>query len=63
MADMRPPSEKQFDYAKAISDELEIPLPETFSMSAYRDYISYYESRYKLEMQRWHPEEDDEEDY
>jgi hypothetical protein len=63
MADLRPPSEKQYDYAKAISEELEVPLPETFSMSAYSNFISHYQNQYKLEMQKWHPEEDEEEDY
>ena len=61
MADTRPPSEKQYDYAKAISEELEVPLPETFSRQAYSNYISHYEKKYKIEMQKWHEEED--EDY
>ena len=62
MSDNRVPSEKQYDYAKAISDELEIPLPETFIMSAYSNFISHYQAKYKLEMQRYH-EEDEEEEY
>ena len=63
MPDMRPPSEKQYDYAKVISEELEVPLPDTFSKSAYSHYISHYEKRYKLSMQKYHDEEEDEEEY
>lgn len=63
MADMRPPSEKQYDYAKAIADELEIPLPEIFSMSSYSDFISHYKKQYKLELQRYHDEEEEDGDY
>lgn len=55
------PSEKQYDYAKAIADELEIELPPVFTKQAYSDFISHYQTEYKLSLQKYHIE--DEEDY
>lgn len=56
------PTEKQYDYAKAISDELEIPLPIVFSKKAYSEYIDNYKNKYKVSLQKYHDEEEYEED-
>ena len=57
------PTEKQYDYAQAISEELEIPLPEIFSKKAYSEYINHYQNAYKVSLQKYHIEEEDEEEY
>lgn len=55
------PTEKQYDYAQAISEELEVPLPEIFSKKAYSEFISHYQNQYKVALQKYHLEEN--EDY
>lgn len=55
------PTEKQYDYAKAISEELEMPLPSIFTKKAYSEYISHYQNEYKVSLQRYHLEEDEDE--
>lgn len=57
---MEAPTEKQFDYAKAISDELGISLPAIFTKKAYSEYISNYQNQYKVSLQKYHEEDEEE---
>ena len=56
------PTEKQYDYALAISEELEIDLPSIFTKEAYSDFISTFEHDYKMSMQSYHLEGEDDYD-
>lgn len=53
------PTEKQYKYAQAISEELGIEMPFEYSKKAYSDYISHYQSEYKMSLQSYHLEEED----
>ena len=53
------PTEKQYDYAVLISEELGIELPQVFTKNVYSDFISTYEKDYKLSLQEYHLEEED----
>ena len=55
------PSEKQYNYVSKISNELGIDLPTIFTKEAYSAFISQYENDYKLSLQSYHLEEDDDE--
>lgn len=41
------PTDKQVEYATKISDVLEIPLPEEYTLEAYQRYIGMYSKTYK----------------
>lgn len=43
---LREPSQKQVNYADAISWTLKIPLPEVYSMEAYRTFIAENKKKY-----------------
>lgn len=53
------PTEKQYEYALKISEELEIDLPKIFTKSAYSDFINLYQNEYKRSTQRYKEEEED----
>ena len=54
------PTEKQYKYAQAISEELEIDMPYAYTKKSYSEYIKNYQSEYKLSLQKYHLEEEDE---
>lgn len=41
------PTDRQVEYATKISDLLEIPLPEEYTLEAYQRYIGTYSKTYK----------------
>lgn len=41
------PTQKQVEYATKISDVLEIPLPEEYTLESYQRYIGMYSKTYK----------------
>lgn len=53
------PTEKQYEYALAISEELGIDLPPIFTKQVYSDYIQVHDKDYHLSLQSYHLEEED----
>ena len=51
--DDRSPSESQYKLAQQISETLEIPMPVNFDMTTYREYISHYYNKFKVEKQKY----------
>lgn len=39
-------TEKQFEFAKAISEMLDVPMPQDFTKEAYSEFINHYKNRY-----------------
>lgn len=56
--DLDAPTEKQYNFARVISEELEIPLPENFSKSAYSNYIRHNLNKFKKSTQRYNDEDE-----
>ena len=57
---MNVPTTKQYDYAVLISEELGVELPGIFTKEAYSAFIDAYHKDYKLSIQSYHLEEEDE---
>lgn len=41
------PTDKQVEYANRISNFLDVPLPEEYTLDAYSDFIAAYAKEYK----------------
>jgi hypothetical protein len=58
--DNRPPSEAQYKLVQQISETLEVPMPISFDMTTYREYISHYYNKFKVEKQKYDEDLEDE---
>ena len=47
------PSQKQIDFANAISKVLDIPLPVVFTKDSYRVFIAKYKDKYNDDIECW----------
>ena len=59
--DNRPPSESQYKLVQQISETLEVPMPVSFDMTTYREYIAHYYNKFKAEKQKYNEDFDDSE--
>lgn len=51
--DLYAPSQKQIDFAYAISEALNIPLPTVFTKGSYQAFISNNKAKYDDEIAYW----------
>lgn len=58
--DLYAPSQKQIDFAYAISEALDVPLPTVFTKGAYQAFITNNRAKYYDEIAYW--KESNEED-
>lgn len=50
-------TEKQFEFAKAISETLDVEMPQDFTKESYSEFINHYKDEY-YKIKELYPEDD-----
>ena len=51
------PTQKQFEFAKEISEFLEVEMPQDFTKGTYSDFINHYKNRF-YELKELYPDDE-----